>query len=90
MVKAEVAYAGIQVQLVRAETLLDEGFENNWLRELAPAWKPTPKPKAAVSKEEVAAAEKVSKATPPGRASARYDSENIGRGTPKPGGYRIV
>jgi hypothetical protein len=83
--------AGIRVQEVRAETLLDEGFENDWLRELAPAWKPKPKPKVAASKEEVvAAAEKVSKATPPGRASARYDSENIGRGAPKPGGYRIV
>jgi hypothetical protein len=84
--------AGIQVQAVRAETLLDEGFENDWLRELAPAWKPKPKPKAAtVSKEEAAAAaEKVSKAIPPGRASAHYDSENIGRGTPKPSGYRTV
>jgi len=85
--------AGIQVEVVRAETLLDEGFENDWLRELAPAWKPKPKPKpAAVSKEEAAtvAADKMVKAIPAGRASAHYDSENIGRGTPKPGGYRIV
>jgi hypothetical protein len=85
--------AGIEVKLVRAETLLDEGFENDWLRELAPTWKPKPKAApATVSKEQAAtaAAEKVAKSIPPGRASAHYDSENIGRGTPKPGGYRIV
>jgi hypothetical protein len=73
--------------------LLDEGFENDWLRELAPTWKPKPKAApATVSKEQAAtaAAEKVAKSIPPGRASAHYDSENIGRGTPKPGGYRIV
>jgi hypothetical protein len=40
--------AGIEVQVVRAETLLDEGFENDWLRDLAPAWKPKPKPKPAL------------------------------------------
>ena len=81
------------MEVVRAETLLDEGFENDWLRKLAPAWKPKPKPKpAAVSKDAAAtaAAEKMAKAIPPGKASARYDSENIGPGTPKPGGYRIV
>jgi hypothetical protein len=89
--------AGIDVKLVRAETLLDEGFENDWLRELAPSWKPKPKPKPnsdkpAITKEEAAtaAAEKAAKSIPPGRASARYDSENLGRGTPKPGGYRVV
>ena len=88
--------AGLEVKLVRAETLLDEGFENDWLRELAPAWKPKlPPPKLDASdmtKEQAAAgaAEKVAKSIPPGRASARYDSENIGRGTPKPGGYSIV
>ena len=85
--------AGIDVQVVRAETLLDEGFENDWLRELAPAWKPKPKPKpAAMPREEAAAraAEKIAKAIPAGKASAHYNSENIGRGTPKPGGYRVI
>jgi hypothetical protein len=85
--------AGIAVKLVRAETLLDEGFENDWLRELAPAWKPKPKPKpATIPKEEAAAqaAAKMTKAIPPGKASARYDSENIGRGMPKPGGSRVI
>ena len=85
--------AGIEVQVVRAETLLDEGFENDWLRELAPAWKPKPKPKpAAIPKEEAAtqAAEKMANAITPGRASADYDSERLGRGTPKPGGRSIT
>jgi hypothetical protein len=85
--------AGIVVQVVRAETLLDEGFENDWLRELAPAWKPKPKPKpAAIPKEEAAAqaVEKMAKAIPAGKASAHYNSENIGRGTPKAGGYRVI
>jgi hypothetical protein len=85
--------AGIEVKLVRAETLLDEGFENDWLRELAPAWKSKPKPKpVTVSKEDAAtaAAEKIAKCIPPGRASAHYNSENIGRGTPKPGRRSIV
>lgn len=87
--------AGIEVKVVRAETLLDEGFENVWLRALAPTWKLKPKPKPdgpAMTKEDAAtaAAEKVARSIPPGRASARYDSENLGRGTPKPGGYRVV
>jgi hypothetical protein len=85
--------AGIKVEVVRAETLLDEGFENDWLRDLAPAWKPRPKPKpATIAKEEAAAqaAEKMAKAIRPGKASAHYDSENIGPGTPKGGGYKVV
>jgi hypothetical protein len=50
-----------------------------------------PTPTAPGMKEAAAqAAEKVAKAVPPGKASARYDSENIGRGTPKPGGYRVI
>jgi hypothetical protein len=85
--------ARIEVQVVRAETLLDEGFENDWLRDLAPAWKPRPKPKPAIiAKEEAAAqaAEKVAKAIRPGKASHHHDSENIGPGTPWGGGYKKV
>jgi hypothetical protein len=87
--------AGIEVTLVRAETLLDEGFENEWLRALAPSWKPKPKPKSdkpTLTEEEAAAAaaENLAKSIPPGRASAHYNSENIGRGTPKPGGLSVV
>ena len=87
--------AGVEVTLIRAETLLDEGYANDWLRDLAPAWKPKSKPKLdkpVITKEEAAttAAEKVAKSNPPGRASADYNSENIGRGTPKAGGYSVV
>jgi hypothetical protein len=85
--------AGIEVQVVRAETLLDEGFENEWLRELAPTWEPKPRPKpAAIPKEEAAtqAAEKMANAIPPGRASVDYDSKRLGRGTPTPGGRGIM
>lgn len=85
--------AGIDVKLVRAETLIDEGFENEFLFALAPTHKrkvrPQPKP-APLSKEAAAkaAAAKIP-AEPRGKASARYDSENLGYGVPKPGGYKI-
>lgn len=85
--------AGIKVELVRAETLIDEGFENDFLFDLAPSHKRKPKPEPApMPKEEAArlAAEKVAKAAPPGKASARYDAENLGHGHPKPGGRRVV
>lgn len=87
--------AHIPVTPVRAETLLDEGFENDFLRELAPAWRPKPKPKSApptaAQREEVAAkaAAKIAE-TPPGKADSRYDSENLGYGKPPPGGRRII
>jgi hypothetical protein len=89
----------IEVTLVRAEQLLDEGFENDFLVALAPDYKRKPKPKLAApteaQREEAAnkAAEKMaqrSDVVPAGRASARYDAENIGYGWPKPGGRRIV
>jgi hypothetical protein len=88
--------AKIAVQLVRAETLLDEGFQNDFLYELAPTWKRKPGPKPAgptrATQEEVArqAAERIKIIEPPGKASARPDAENIGYGRPKPGGRRIV
>jgi hypothetical protein len=85
--------AGIEVRLVRAETLLDEGFENKWLHDLAPTWKPKPKPDQPVMTKDAAAtgaAEKIANSIPPGRASAHYNSENVGYGTPKPGGRSIL
>jgi hypothetical protein len=86
--------AGIEVKLVRAETLIDEGFENDFLFELAPTHKrkPKPQPKPAPLSKELAAKAQAAKIAiaPPGKASARYDSENLGRGTPKPGGFKII
>jgi len=85
--------AGIEVKLVRAETLIDEGFENDFLFELAPTHKREPKPQPKpppLSKKMAAKAQAPKIPTPaPGKASARYDSENIGRGTPKPGGFKV-
>ncbi len=84
--------ARIEVNAVRAETLLDEGFQNDFLYELAPAWKPKPKPKSAPPNEaeREAVAQKVATkiAEQPGKASARRDSENLGYGKPAPGGFR--
>ncbi len=76
--------AGMKVEVVRAETLLDEGYENDWLRELAPDWKPPAKPKApaptAQEREEVAAKvqEKIAQHDRPLKAGGP-GSENIGR-----------
>lgn len=84
--------AGIEVNAVRAETLLDEGFQNDFLFELAPGYKPKIKPQPEpMAAEEVAqkAQEKIAKAAPPGKASGRYDSENLGYGKPPPGGRRV-
>ena len=71
--------AGIEVKLVRAETLIDEGFENDFLFELAPTHKrkPKPQPKPTPLSKELAAKIQVAKIpiAPPGKASARYDSE---------------
>lgn len=82
--------AGIEVKLVHPTTLLDEGFENDWLRELAPNYKhQPPKPEKV---EEVVEAEVVvvhKPAEPPGKASARYDAEGLGRGIPRPGGRKV-
>jgi hypothetical protein len=88
--------AKIEVQVVHPTTLLDEGFQNDWLYELAPTWKRKPGPKPAAptrsQQEEVArqAAERIKIMEPPGKASARPDAENLGYGRPKPGGRRIV
>jgi hypothetical protein len=89
--------AGFEINTVRAETLLDEGFENEWLRELAPHWKAKPNPNHKLAspteaeREELAVKvqEKIANVSPPGKASARYDSENLGYGKPPPGGRRV-
>ena len=86
---------GIKVEVVRAETLLDDGFENDWLRELAPAWKPKPRPKSAppteAEREEVAvkAAAKMAATIQPGKAGGP-GSENIGKPHYGSGGRRVV
>lgn len=75
------------------QAALDEGYENDWLRDLAPDYKPKPKPKPQpqpMPTEEVAQRVAAKVAERPGKASARSDSENLGYGRPAPGGYRVV
>ena len=91
--------AAIMVQAVRAEDLLDEGFQNDFLKELAPpGYKPKPPPPKPnepppLSRDEAAklAAEKIAqRAVPIGKASAEYNAERLGHGTPLPGGRSVV
>lgn len=82
--------AQIPVEAVRAETLLDEGYQNPELYELAPAWKPKkPKPPTDAERQEIAkqAAAEMKKEKPYRSMSDR--AEGIGRGTPAPGGRRV-
>jgi hypothetical protein len=91
--------AGIEVRLVHPTALLDEGYENDFLRELAPNHnRKPPVSLAPAAGVETTPADDVSSsaspqagldATPPGKASARYDSENLGAGKPPPGGRRV-
>jgi hypothetical protein len=85
--------AKIEVKVVHPTTLLDEGFTNEWLRELAPDWKPPRKPKPPMPVERPQDEVDYSRPKPVepiGRASARPDSENLGYGRPKPGGRRVT
>lgn len=80
-------------KVMTPQAALDEDYENDWLRDLAPDYKPKPKPKSPVPPmppEEVAQRVAAKVAEQPGKASARYDAENIGYGRPKPGGFRVV
>ena len=71
--------AGIAVDAVHPTTLLDEGFTNDWLVELAPGYKPKPpKPEPLKAEEEASSPDIVPPPTPaaqapPGKASARYE-----------------
>jgi hypothetical protein len=55
---------------------------------------PTPSARAAVlrpgNEQGAVPRSTATPAAPPGRASARYDAEGLGRGTVPPGGYRVV
>jgi hypothetical protein len=82
--------AGIEVQVVHPTTLIDEGFENDWLKALAPGHKrkfvpPTPEENLAVAVKAAVIAAKAEKpyVSPDARA------EGIGRGSTPPGGRRV-
>jgi hypothetical protein len=85
--------AQIPIEVVRAEVLLDEGYENDFLRALAPAWKrkPGPKPKPPTDDERQERAEQAAvKVANKSTASLYEPVEKIGYGKPMPGGRRIV
>lgn len=84
--------AGITVTLVRAEELLAEDYENDFLHALAPAWKPKPKPKSAPTPGEVndLARQAAQKSADKTTASLYEPQEKIGYGNPPPGGRRVV
>jgi hypothetical protein len=80
--------AGYQVEAVRAELLIDEGYENDFLKKLAPGYM-RKVPEVEKESVRIEAAKRMVQAIKAGKASADYDSENIGRGNPAPGGRRV-
>jgi hypothetical protein len=82
--------AQIAVEAVRAETLLDEGYRNDFLFELAPAWKPKkPKPPTDAERAEIAKQAAVEMAKEKPYRSMDDRAEGIGSGTARPGGRRV-
>jgi hypothetical protein len=82
--------AQIPVEAVRAETLLDDGFQNEFLYELAPGWKPKkPKPPTDAERAEIATQAAVEMAKEKPYRSMEDRAEGIGAGTPRPGGRRV-
>jgi hypothetical protein len=87
--------ADIPVEAVRAETLLDEGYQNDFLNELAPNWKPdlsrppTPAPPTESERVRAVAAQEKSARVP--EASIRLDhSRDDKPHSPPPGGFRVL
>lgn len=88
--------AGIKVDAVHPQTLLEQGFRNDFLFELCPNWKEPPKPKAArptdQEREAVAqqVAAKVAKQEIASTVSLYEPLEKIGAGRPPVGGFKQV
>ena len=87
--------AEIKVDAVHPQTLLEQGYRNDFLFELCPNWVAPPKPKPVrptdAEREAVAqqVAEKVAKQEIASTASLYEPQEKIGRGVPPVGGFRI-
>lgn len=79
-------------KVMTPQEALDEGYANDWLLDLAPGYKPKvkPKPQPEPMPAEEVARKVQEKVAPSGKASARYDAENVGYGRPKPGGFRVM
>jgi hypothetical protein len=87
--------AGIEVDAVHPQTLLEQGFRNDFLFELCPTWREPPKPKPVrpTDEEREAVAQQVAaKVAKEGIASTQslYEPvERIGVGKPPVGGFKI-
>jgi hypothetical protein len=75
---------------IHPTVLIDEGYQNDWLKALAPGYKPKFVPPTPEQNLEVAvkAAVKMAAAERP-YISMETRSEGIGRGVPPPGGRRV-
>jgi hypothetical protein len=88
--------AGIEVAAVHPQTLLEQGFRNDFLFELCPNWKEPPKPKSArptdEEREAVArqVAAKIAGKEIASTVSLYEPKEKLGVGKPPVGGFRIV
>jgi hypothetical protein len=83
--------AGIVVEVVHPTVLIDEGFENPWLKALAPGHKPKfipPTPEQNLDVAVKAAARMAAAENPYVSMEAR--AEGIGAGRPAPGGRSIL
>jgi hypothetical protein len=86
---------GIEVNAVHPQTLLEQGFRNDFLFELCPNWKEPPKPKPVrpTDQEREAVAQQVAaKVAKEGIAStvSLYEpQEKIGKGVPPVGGFKV-
>jgi hypothetical protein len=87
---------GIEVNAVHPQTLLEQGYRNDFLFELCPNWVAPPKPKPVrptdAEREAVAqqVAEKVAKQEIASTASLYEPQEKIGKGAPPIGGFKQV
>jgi hypothetical protein len=88
--------AGIEVAAVHPQTLLEQGFRNDFLFELCPNWKEPPKPKPVRptdEEREVVAQQVAAKIAEKGIAStvSLYEpQEKVGVGKPPVGGFRVM
>jgi hypothetical protein len=88
--------AGIEVAAVHPQTLLEQGYRNDFLFDLCPNWKEPPKPKPVRQSDEERdaiaeqVAAKIAKQEIASTVSLYEPQEKIGAGRPPVGGFRIV
>ena len=87
--------AGIEVAAVHPQTLLEQGFRNDFLFELCPNWKEPPKPKSVrptdEEREAVAqqVAAKIAEQEIASTVSLYEPQEKLGVGKPPVGGFKV-